>query len=52
MGILDRGFARRLAAMFAEDLEHSRRVRLEDWQRRPHCEKAKEKFYSLFRRRL
>jgi cardiolipin synthase len=52
VGILDRGFARRMAAMFAEDLEHSRRVRLEDWQRRPHCEKAKEKFYSLFRRRL
>jgi cardiolipin synthase len=52
VGILDEGFAARMTAMFDEDLKSSERIIREDWARRPLLERAKERFFSLFRRRL
>ena len=52
IGILDAGFAARMNEIFEEDLIFSERIGLETWLRRPFCEKAKEHFFSLFRRRL
>ncbi|MFA5353467.1 MAG: phospholipase D-like domain-containing protein [Thermodesulfovibrionales bacterium] len=52
VGILDRGFASEMTAIFDEDLSHSVQILREDWDQRPFSEKAKEFFYSLFRRRL
>ena len=40
------------AGEFDEDLHRSIRIRKNDWAGRPLSEKAKERFFSIFRRRL
>lgn len=52
VGILDEEFAALMIETFNEDLKRSARIRLEDWLKRPHCDRVKERFFSLFRRRL
>ena len=52
LNVLDRDFARRQAADFERDLARSRRVTLEEWENRPWTEKAKERFFALFRSQL
>ena len=52
VGIVDEGFGRKMCDLFGEDLRNSEKVELAAWLRRPLCEKAKEHFFSLFRRRL
>jgi len=52
VGILDEGFAGQMLATFEEDLVRSTRISLDEWRRRPFSAKLKERFFSLFRRRL
>jgi cardiolipin synthase len=52
VGILDVNFGRQMVEMFDEDLEHSVEITLDMWLRRPFCDKVKEHFFGLFRRRL
>ncbi len=52
IGILDASFASKLTEIFEEDLKNSRKIELEEWQRRPWLEKLKEHFFALFRKRL
>ncbi|HTZ18159.1 MAG TPA: phospholipase D-like domain-containing protein [Dissulfurispiraceae bacterium] len=52
VGILDEQFARGMHEIFEEDIRHSAKIELEPWRRRPFSEKAKEWFFSIFRRRL
>jgi cardiolipin synthase len=52
VGILDQNFGGQMAAVFDEDLRHSERITLDKWRKRSFLEKAKEKFFALFRRRL
>lgn len=52
VGIIDAGFGRRMTEIFFEDLKHSDQIKLPDWRKRRFCEKMKEHFYVLFRRRL
>ncbi|CAG4890620.1 cardiolipin synthase [Paraburkholderia saeva] len=47
LNIYDRDFARQQTAIFDADIAKSRRVTLEDWQRRPLTEKAIEKLLPL-----
>ena len=52
LNVLDREFARRQTADFERDLQRSRRITLEEWENRPWTEKAKERFFALFRSQL
>jgi cardiolipin synthase len=52
VGILDDNFGAQMATVFDEDLRHSERITLDKWRKRSFLEKAKERFYALFRRRL
>jgi cardiolipin synthase len=52
VGILDSDFGRQMVEMFNEDLENSAEITLDEWLRRPLCDKVKEYFFGLFRRRL
>jgi cardiolipin synthase len=52
VGILDENFGRQMVEMFNEDLQHSVEITLDAWLRRPLCDKVKEHFFGLFRRRL
>lgn len=52
VGILDEGFGRQMIDIFMEDLKNSRQIDLETWRSRPLCDKFKEHFFALFRRRL
>jgi cardiolipin synthase len=52
VGIMDERFGSQMAAIFSEDIQKSERITLERWRRRPLCEKIKEHFFALFRRRL
>jgi cardiolipin synthase len=52
VGIVDAEFGEKMGDLFSEDLRGSDRVELENWLRRPFCEKVKEHFFALFRRRL
>ena len=52
VGIVDEDFGRQMCDTFSEDLRNSERVDLEEWLNRPIFEKIKERFFSLFRRRL
>jgi cardiolipin synthase len=52
VGIVDEDFGRQMCDTFSEDLRNSERVDLEEWLKRPFCEKIKERFFSLFRKRL
>jgi phosphatidylserine/phosphatidylglycerophosphate/cardiolipin synthase-like enzyme len=44
----DREFAGRQIADFQRDLKSARRITLEEWQNRPHAEKAWEHVVGLF----
>ncbi|HTR45022.1 MAG TPA: phospholipase D-like domain-containing protein [Thermodesulfovibrionales bacterium] len=52
VGILDEGFGQQMTAVFHEDMNRSIEITQEEWAGRPLCEKAKERFFVLFRRRL
>ena len=52
IGILDCGFTSQLSVLFEEDIENSVKIDLVGWRERPLSEKAKEWFFSIFRRRL
>lgn len=52
VGILDEGFAGMLTKLFEEDVEGSERIRLEDWRKRSLWGRLKERFFSMFRKRL
>ncbi|MCL5024253.1 MAG: phospholipase D-like domain-containing protein [Nitrospirae bacterium] len=52
VGILDNGFGSEMIRVFEEDTANSEEVRLGEWLTRPLCEKAKERLFILFRRRL
>ncbi|MDP2167388.1 MAG: phospholipase D-like domain-containing protein [Thermodesulfovibrionales bacterium] len=51
-GILDEGFGKQMIEIFDADLKHSNPVDMESWKRRPFSDKLKERFFSLFRKRL
>ncbi|WBY01360.1 phospholipase D-like domain-containing protein [Ramlibacter tataouinensis] len=42
LNVYDRDFARRMTEVFEADLQHSQRITLADWQRRPVREKLRE----------
>ncbi len=52
VGILDLNFASKVNDLFEEDIKHSIRIDPVEWRARPLEEKAKEYFFSFFRRRL
>jgi len=52
VGILDEGFSSQMLRTFEDDLSHSTRITPEEWARRPFCDKLKERFFSILRRRL
>jgi cardiolipin synthase len=52
VGILDPDFGRQMIEMFNEDLKNSFEITLDAWLGRPLCDKVKEYFFGLFRRRL
>ncbi|MDO9288777.1 MAG: phospholipase D-like domain-containing protein, partial [Thermodesulfovibrionales bacterium] len=52
VGILDEGFGRQMIDIFHEDLNQSVKIELGPWLKRGFCEKFKEQFFALFRRRL
>jgi cardiolipin synthase len=47
LNVYDTGFARELTEVFEQDLQRCKRVTLEDWQRRPALEKARERLAAL-----
>jgi cardiolipin synthase len=47
LNVYDAGFAARLTSVFEEDLQHCKRVTLEDWEARPALEKARERMAAL-----
>lgn len=52
VGILDEGFGQQMVEIFNEDLKHSIKIDPEQWAYRDFCEKIKERFFAMFRRRL
>lgn len=52
VGVYDEGFGSRMTRIFENDIRESRKLDLEEWMKRPFCDKIKEKFFVLFRRRL
>ncbi len=52
VGIIDEVFGASMAKIFFEDLKNSEKITSWKWRKRPFCEKMKEHFYVLFRRRL
>jgi cardiolipin synthase len=52
VGIIDINFGRQMVEIFHEDLKRSEKITLDKWLKRPFMEKAKEKFFAMFRRRL
>jgi len=52
VGILDHNFSSKINDLFEEDIKHSIRIDPVEWRGRPFEEKAKEYFFSFFRRRL
>ncbi|MBI3377622.1 MAG: hypothetical protein HY035_04360 [Nitrospirae bacterium] len=52
VGILDKKFGQKMIDVFEEDIKNSARIELEQWTKRNFCEKIKERFFVLFRRRL
>jgi len=52
VGIMNEGFAGQMIDIFHDDLVQSSRIMPEEWRQRPFFEKVKERFFSLFRRRL
>lgn len=52
VGILDKTFGERMIKVFEEDVTNSTEITADKWMRRSYCEKIKERFFALFRRRL
>jgi cardiolipin synthase len=52
LNVYDRAFAGEQRRIFAEDLERSRRISLEEWQRRPLSEKLLEHTMGLLSSQL
>lgn len=52
VGILDKNFGQKMIDVFEEDIKNSARIEMEEWIKRNFCEKIKERFFVLFRRRL
>lgn len=52
VGILDENFGQQMIDIFEKDIKNSEILELEQWIKRGFCEKIKEKFFALFRRRL
>lgn len=52
VGILSHEFGSQMTRIFEEDLQHSIEITAEDWSMRPVCDRIKERFFVLFRRRL
>ncbi|MBA4371398.1 MAG: hypothetical protein C0402_00905 [Thermodesulfovibrio sp.] len=52
IGISGSEFGNLMTAIFEEDLKKSEEIILGSWQARPVCDKIKEHFFALFRRRL
>ena len=52
VGILDERFGKEMLDIFKRDTLMSERMELKQWLKRPFCEKVKERFFALFRRRL
>jgi cardiolipin synthase len=52
VGILDKNLGQKMIDVFEEDIKSSARIYLEQWTKRNFCEKIKERFFALFRRRL
>ncbi|MEJ2697657.1 MAG: phospholipase D-like domain-containing protein [Candidatus Sulfobium sp.] len=52
VGIIDADFGARMSQIFFEDLQNSEEIKIAKWRKRPFCEKLKEHFYVLFRRKL
>lgn len=52
VGILDKKFGQKMMDVFEEDIKNSARIEMEGWTKRNFCEKIKERFFALFRRRL
>lgn len=52
VGILDIGFGKKMRDVFDDDVKHSIEIKEDEWIRRPLCDKIKERFFALFRRRL
>lgn len=52
LNVYDCAFVARLTAVFEQDLKRCKRITLEDWQRRPWRERAKERLATLFSREL
>ena len=48
LNVYDEAVARHQLEIFNEDLRHSRRVTLEEWQERPWHEKLGDRFAALF----
>jgi len=52
VGILSNDFGRQMTNVFMEDLRHSLKLDVDTWSKRPFYEKALEKLFSVFRKRL
>jgi cardiolipin synthase A/B len=52
VGIINEGFAGQMINIFNDDLIQSSSIIPDEWRQRPFFEKVKERFFSLFRRRL
>jgi cardiolipin synthase len=52
LNILDGAFARRQIEVFEQDLKHSRRITLEEWENRPWTEKLWEHTLGLLSSQL
>jgi cardiolipin synthase len=52
VGVYDERFAKEMEMIFAMDIGKSRKVDLDEWRKRPLCDKIKERFFVLFRMRL
>ncbi|NOZ24488.1 MAG: hypothetical protein GXO94_00085 [Nitrospirae bacterium] len=52
VGILDERFGREMRRIFEDDVLMSEKIELGEWLKRPLCEKAKERFFAAFRKRL
>lgn len=52
VGILDKKFGQKMMDVFEADIKDSAKIDMEEWTKRNFCEKIKERFFVLFRRRL
>ncbi len=52
VGILDESFGKEMLSIFEMDILMSEKIELDEWLKRPFCEKIKERFFATFRKRL